>query len=94
MAVIKIAWRNLKEHKEKTFIIGIIFTIGITILIIGNAMMDTAARGIEKNYINNYTGDLIITGESDSNITLFGAMGIDSMTEGIPDVPRYFDILG
>lgn len=93
MALLKIAWRNLKEHKVKTFIIGIIITIGITILLIGNSLLDTAALGIKKNYTNNYTGDLIITGESDSAITLFGAMGIDSMTKSLPVVPHYFQVL-
>lgn len=93
MALVKIAWRNIKEHKAKTFIIGILITFGITILVIGNSMMDTAALGIKRNYINNYTGHLIITGESDSAITLFGAMSIDSMTESLPVIPQYFQVL-
>jgi putative ABC transport system permease protein len=92
MALFRIAWRNIKEHKAKTLIIGIIITLGIMILVIGNSMMDTAARGIMNNYINNYTGHLIITGESDSALTLFGAMSIDSMTKAMPEVPHYFQV--
>ncbi|MBN2535697.1 MAG: ABC transporter permease [Spirochaetales bacterium] len=93
MALFRIAWRNLKEHKVKTLIIGILITFGITILVIGNSMIDTAALGIEKNYIDNYTGHLIITGESDSPLTLFGAMSFDRMNERLPVIPNYFQVL-
>ncbi|MBN1699434.1 MAG: ABC transporter permease [Spirochaetales bacterium] len=92
MALIKIAWRNIREHKVKTFIIGIIVTLGITILVTGNSMMETAARGIRKNYIENYTGHLIVTGESDMNLTLLGAMDINSFNEAMPVVPHYSEI--
>lgn len=92
MALLNIAFRNIKEHKVKTYIIGIIISIGITILVVGNSMMDTAALGIKTNYINNYTGDLIVMADTDTNLTLFGAMDINSMTETLPVIPHYFEI--
>jgi putative ABC transport system permease protein len=93
MAIVKIAWRNLVQHRVKTLIIGIIISLGITILVIGNSMIDTAGEGIKKNYTDNYTGHLIITGETDMHLTLFGAMNISSFNETIPTVPRYFEII-
>ncbi len=48
--LIKIAFRNLREHKAKTLIIGIIITMGISILIVGNSMMDTATAGIKRAF--------------------------------------------
>ena len=40
MAVLfRIAFRNLKEHKAKTLIIGIIIALGITIMILGTSLM-------------------------------------------------------
>jgi putative ABC transport system permease protein len=92
MALFNIAWRNIKEHKTKTLIVGIIITIGITVLVVGNSMMDTAAMGIKKKYIQNYTGDLIITSETDSNLTLLGAMDMDSRTKSLPTIPDYFQV--
>jgi putative ABC transport system permease protein len=58
--LIKIAFRNLKQHMTKTLIIGILIALGITILVVGNSFMDTIKAGIEKNYIANYTGNLFI----------------------------------
>ena len=58
--LIKIAFRNLKEHKTKTLIIGILITLGITILVVGNSFLDTIKSGIEKNYVENYTGNIFI----------------------------------
>jgi len=58
--LIKIAFRNLKEHKTKTLIIGILITLGITILVVGNSFLDTIKTGIEENYVENYTGNIFI----------------------------------
>ena len=58
--LVKIAFRNLKEHKTKTLIIGILITLGITILVVGNSFLDTIKIGIEKNYVENYTGNVFI----------------------------------
>jgi len=58
--LIKIAFRNLKEHKTKTLIIGILITLGITILVVGNSFLATIKAGIEKNYVENYTGNIFI----------------------------------
>ncbi len=62
--LIKIAFRNLKQHMTKTLIIGILITLGIAILVVGNSFMDTIKAGIEKNYIENYTGNLFISSSS------------------------------
>jgi len=58
--LIKIAFRNLRQHMTKTLIIGILIAFGIAILVVGNSFMDTVKAGIEKNYIENYTGNLFI----------------------------------
>lgn len=89
----KIALRNLKEHKVKTIIIGVIVTIGIAVLVVGNSLMDTATAGIEKAYIRNYTGNVIITGYHRGNVTLFGvqSMDIDAETPRIPEYQRVLD---
>ncbi|WP_320127861.1 FtsX-like permease family protein [uncultured Sphaerochaeta sp.] len=62
--LIRIAFRNLKEHKTKTLIIGILITLGIAILVVGNSFTDTIKQGIAKNYIANYTGNVFIASSS------------------------------
>jgi ABC-type lipoprotein release transport system permease subunit len=89
------ALRNLSEHKGKTLIIGTIIALGVGILLVGNALMDTAALGIERSFIDNYTGHIMISGTSDGAISLFGVQtvgGIDP-TPTIPDYSRVFEIV-
>lgn len=86
--LLRIAIRNLKEHRSKTLIIGIIIAVGVAILIIGNSLIDTAAYGIEKSFINFFTGDAVITGVIDGEISLFGAQSAGMFTE-TPVIPEY-----
>jgi len=90
--LIKIAFRNLREHKAKTLIVGIIITMGISILITGNSMMDTATAGIKRAYWSNYTGHIILSAAMDEQLTLFGRRDMTSMNEPIPRIPEYFSI--
>lgn len=88
LILLRIALRNLREHRSKTLIIGVLISLGITILISGNSLIDTASRGIRRTFIDNYTGDLIITGESDKVVSLFGVHG-NMMSEEVPTLPEY-----
>ena len=90
--LIKIAFRNLREHKVKTLIIGIIITMGISILIVGNSMMDTATAGIKRAYWSNYTGHIIISAATDEQLTRFGRQDMTSMNDPIPRIPEYTSI--
>ncbi|MGD1822794.1 MAG: FtsX-like permease family protein [Pleomorphochaeta sp.] len=56
----KLAYRNLKLHKSKTLIIGVLVTISVAILIIGSSILRTVELGIEDNYVNKYTGSIFI----------------------------------
>ncbi len=89
---LKIAFRNLLEHKAKSVIVGMLLTLGVIILVLGNAALEAASRGIETSFISNYTGHVIITGASDAKVSIFG---IQSMTglEDTPQVPEYDKIL-
>ena len=86
--LMRIAIRNLKEHRSKSLIIGTIIAVGVTILVIGNSLIDTAAHGIEKSFINFFTGDAVITGVIDGEISLFGAQSAGLFTE-TPVIPEY-----
>jgi putative ABC transport system permease protein len=89
--LLKIAYRNLKEHKTKTLIIGILVMLGISILVIGNSFIETASKGIEENYISNYTGNIIITSSEMESPSLTMPMlsgDIEDATPIIPDFPH------
>lgn len=90
--LLKIAIRNLKEHKIKTLIIGTIIAMGIMILVVGNSMLDTATKGLRKNYWDNYTGHIIISGPDDE-LTIFGRMIMQGMNKPVPIIPEYNDVM-
>jgi putative ABC transport system permease protein len=87
--LVKIAIRNLREHKSKTLIIGIIIALGITIMLLGNSLMETAARGIQRSFIDNYTGHVMISAKTEGALSLFGAQGPQTGNDEIPRIPQY-----
>jgi len=90
--LLKIAVRNLLEHKTKSLIIGMLIMIGITILVVGNSFIDTASKGIEDNYISNYTGNIIITSSEMEVPSLTMPMMSGDMEAATPIIPQYNEI--
>ena len=86
--LVRIALRNLIEHKSKSLIIGIIMAFGIMILVVGNSFIDTSAQGIRRAFIDNFTGDVMISGKTDGQISLFGVQSVSGI-ERTPLIPDY-----
>ena len=85
--LIRIAIRNLRLHLAKTLIIGSLIMLGIAILVIGNSFMDTIKAGIEKNYTQNYTGDLFVVNNRVEEVSLI--FSSDAMSKGPRSVPEF-----
>jgi putative ABC transport system permease protein len=94
--LIRIAFRNLLEHKAKSLIIGILLALGVVILIVGNSFMDTAAKGVKDTFIGNYTGDVFVSAKGKSPISLFGiqSMGQRDSTPSVPDYDKIVAKMG
>ena len=75
MILLKIAFRNLREHKIKTLIIGSLIALGIAFLVIGNSVSQTITNGMEKTYTDNFTGDIIFRNTSDNDVVFIGGFG-------------------
>ncbi|MBL7005770.1 MAG: FtsX-like permease family protein [Spirochaetia bacterium] len=90
--IFRIALRNLREHKSKTLIIGIIIAVGIMIMTIGTSLIDTATTGIEKAFIENYTGDILIGGIAENDLSIFGVQSVGGI-DPTPRIPEYARIL-
>ena len=86
--LVRIAFRNLLEHKAKSLIIGILLALGVVILVVGNAFMDTAAQGVKDTFIGNYTGDIFIAAKTKSPVSLFGVQSVGGQ-EATPNIPYY-----
>jgi putative ABC transport system permease protein len=91
--LIRIAFRNLLEHKSKSLIIGVLLALGVIILIVGNAFMDTAAKGVKDTFIANYTGDVFVSGTSTNGpVSVFGVQAAGGQ-ETTPILPYYDKVI-
>jgi len=76
--LIRIALRNLREHVSKSVIIGSLIVLGVVIIILGNSLLDASERGVHKMFIDNYTGDVFISGvpkTPGAEVSVFGVTG-------------------
>jgi len=93
--IIKIAVRNLTQHKVKTLIVGILITLGITLTFIGNSLFESAAEGVKKGYSENFTGDIMVQAQAEKKFSLFGSEDFDfsGTSEPTPVIQKYDQVL-
>ena len=91
--IIKLALRNLKEHKSKTLIISMFILFGVAIVVMGNSFLESVNRGLEKDFRANVTGDLAISvnPEKGTRIDLFGVDSTTVSTE-VKQIPALTDL--
>ena len=98
--IIKLALRNLKEHKSKTVIIACFLIFGVAIVILGNSFLESVNRGLEKDFRANYTGDIAIGKNPDKGVIndIFGVNSTNITTDvpllpAIPDLDKVMEIV-
>ena len=94
--LIRIALRNLKEHVSKSVIIGSLIALGVLIIILGNSLLDSTERGVHSMFIDNYTGDVFISGiprAAGATVSLFGVQSTGMDSEATPLIPEYEKVL-
>ena len=89
--ILRIALRNLREHRAKTLIVGIIIAVGIAVLVAGNSLAETATRGLRRSFIDNYTGHVMIHGRTAKDLSLFG-FGAGTGNEELPRIGSYAEV--
>jgi len=89
LVLVKIAYRNLREHRSKTIIIGSLVALGTVILVVGNSALETATRGIEANYTENYTGHVIVAAGGTESPVLTPDVEPSVYEEATPVISRY-----
>ena len=92
--IIKLAFRNLKEHKSKTLIISMFILFGVAIVVMGNSFLESVNRGLEKDFRANVTGDIAISviPEKGTIIDVFGVNSTNISTGEVPQVPALADL--
>ena len=89
----RIAFRNLQEHRTKSLIVGTIILIGTFVLVVGNSLMDSAAAGIRRSFIDNFTGHLVLAGVTDAPVNLFGVRSTELLNTLMPRIDGYDQLL-
>ena len=90
---LRIAFRNLFEHKSKSLIIGVLLALGSLILILGNSFIDASREGIRTTFTDNYTGDVFVSGIStEGAVSLFGVTSVGGLA-ATPIIPDYEKVI-
>ena len=89
MIILKIAFRNLWEHKAKTLIVGLLIALGAFLLVAGNSLLESIDAGMHRSFSANYTGDLVLLGEGKGGFSLMPGPIIEG---GIPLIPDFASV--
>jgi putative ABC transport system permease protein len=93
--ILKIALRNLTQHKVKSLIVGALITLGITLTFIGNSLFETASEGVKRGYSENFTGDIMVQGVSEKKFSMFGSedFGFGGNQDSAPVIQKHDEVL-
>jgi ABC-type lipoprotein release transport system permease subunit len=102
--IVKIAWRNIMRHRGKSLVIGVILFVGALLMTVGNGVISGMDKGLQKNIINGFTGDIVLVPEKQESDEVFiDMMGktiepindfkkIDSVLKNIPELNSWVPI--
>ena len=86
--IVKIAWRNILRHKGKSVIIGVILFLGALLMTIGNGVISGMDKGLQKNIVNSFTGDIVLVAEEQESDNVF----LEFMGKAVEPIPDYIAI--
>jgi putative ABC transport system permease protein len=91
--ILRLAFRNIKEHKAKSLIIGMFIILGTAIVELGNGFLESVNRGLELDFRAHYTGDIVISAPAPENtkVDMFGISNMASLGD-IQQIPALEDI--
>lgn len=58
--LMKLALRNLLQHRSKSIIVGALMAFGVMLLVAGNSVMDSLSYKMRTSFTEQYSGDLFI----------------------------------
>ncbi|MFW6362703.1 MAG: ABC transporter permease [Spirochaeta sp.] len=90
--LLRISLRNLREHRAKTVIIGVLVALGVMLLVVGNSLLATASEGTERVFIENFTGHIMVRTRSDSPVSIAGSSGISMDNYSGTRIPNYREV--
>jgi putative ABC transport system permease protein len=58
--ILKIALRNLTQHKAKSLIIGLLIVLATFLSFLGNSILGSAAQSMKRVFTQQFTGDVMV----------------------------------
>ena len=86
--IFKIAWRNIMRHRGKSIIIGVILFLGAFLMTVGNGVISGMDRGLQKNIVDGFTGDIVLISSKQESDNVF----IEFMGKAIEPVYNFVEI--
>ncbi len=71
MFAFRFALRNVVSRKS-SLVIVLFIAFSISLLCLANAIFDGTDSGLERTFINSFTGDIVVRPRSDMSLSLFG----------------------
>lgn len=102
--LIKIAWRNIMRHRGKSLVIGAILFVGALLMTMGNGVISGMDKGLQKNIVSGFTGDIVlVSNKQESDVVFIDMMGksieeidnyksIDTVLQAVPYIEHYLPI--
>ena len=92
MFAFRFALKNVLSRKSSLVII-LFIAFSISLLVVSNAIFDGTDSGMEKTFINSFTGNIVIRPKSDFPMSLFGdETPLTGKLTAIPELVPYQDV--
>ena len=74
MLVWRLAWRNLWRHRSRSLVVGGILFLGALLLTFGNGVVSGMERGLRRQVVESFTGDVVICSDKQEDDNVFLSM--------------------
>lgn len=74
MLVWRLAWRNLWRHRGRSLVVGCILFLGALLLTFGNGVVSGMERGLQKQVVESFTGDVVVVSDRQDDDNVFLSM--------------------
>jgi putative ABC transport system permease protein len=89
--ILRIAIGNIWANRSKMILLVALIVLGVTINILANAFLAATRNGLERDFRENYTGDLVIRGASPYPVTLF-TVAKPVFSQSLEPLPELTDV--
>lgn len=88
--LLSLAWRNLKAHRIKSGIVGLLLCFGTLLVVVGSALLDSVEGTMRQSITSSVAGDLqVYAADAKDPLALFGSMAFGQPDIGeIEDFPK------